>query len=76
MSFLSKGYFADLERRVEELTAGRDEARAEAALYLGVLRERHPMVILAARWPGYATICGLGVLVGLALADVWGAWVP
>lgn len=67
-------YIDDLAYLVDRLRMERDAARAESELFLAVLRDRHPMVILAARWPGYVTTLGIGVLLGLLVADIVGAW--
>ena len=59
-------------RVISQLWDERDAAEAQAKLYLEALRDDYPLVVLAARWPGYATCFGLGALLGLLLADLWG----
>ena len=56
---------------VDRLRRQRDAAQKQADLYLEALRDDYPLVVLAARWPGYATCFGLGALLGLLLADLW-----
>lgn len=60
-------------RVISQLWDERDAAEAQAKLYLEALRDDYPLVVLAARWPGYATCFGLGALLGLLLADLWPA---
>lgn len=57
---------------VHDLIQQRDAARRRADAYLRILTHDYPLVALAARWPGYATAFGLGVVAGMLLFDAWG----
>lgn len=59
---------------VDRLRRQRDAARKQADIYLEALRDDYPLVVLAARWPGYVTCLGIGALLGLLLADLWEIW--
>lgn len=59
---------------VHELIRERDAARRRADAYLRILTHDYPIVALAARWPGYATAFGLGMLADMLLFVVWGVW--